>query len=91
MEVGRVTADKRTSAAEAAACVRDGDTVAVAGSGGGLLEPDLLLWTLGQRFEETGHPCDLTLVHSFGIGDRAQRGLTPLARPGLLRRVVAGH
>lgn len=83
--------DKRASAEEAVARVRDGDTLAVVGSGGGLLEPDLLLRALGRRFEETGHPRDLTLVHAFGIGDRAQRGLTPLARPGLLRRVVAGH
>jgi len=82
---------KLCSVSDAVASIRDGDTVAVVGSGGGLLEPDLLIEELGSRFDKTGHPRDLTLVHAFGLGDRASRGLSPLARPGLLRRVIGGH
>lgn len=82
---------KVCSAREAVDLVVDGSTVAVSGSGGGLLEPDLLIEALGERFEETGHPRNLTLVHSYGIGDRMKRGLTPLARPGLLERAIGGH
>lgn len=87
-------ADRRSkvcSARQAIDLIADGATVAVTGSGGGLLEPDLLIETLGQRYRETGHPKDLTLVHSFGLGDRKDRGLTPIALPGLLRRVIGGH
>jgi acyl CoA:acetate/3-ketoacid CoA transferase len=80
-----------TTAAEAVARIADGATVAVAGSGGGLLEADEILAALGQRFLETGHPRDLTLVHALGIGDGKQTGLLRLAHEGLLKRVVGGH
>src|SRR6218665_3354022 len=67
---------------EAAAAVEeifDGATIALAGSGGGLLEPDAVLAQLEQRFLKTGHPRDLTVVHALGIGD------------GMGRRVIGGH
>ena len=80
-----------TSAAEAVARIADGATVAVAGSGGGLLEPDAVLAALQQRFLDTGHPRNLTLVHALGIGDGKQTGLLRLAHEGLLKRVIGGH
>ena len=80
-----------TTAAEAVAQIADGATVAVAGSGGGLLEADEILAALEKRFLETGHPRDLTLVHALGIGDGKQTGLLRLAHEGLLKRVVGGH
>jgi acyl CoA:acetate/3-ketoacid CoA transferase len=79
------------SAAEAVAAIPDSGTLVVEGSGGGLLEPDLLLRALRDRFLTTGHPRDLTLVHCTGIGDRAEGGLGHLAHDGLIRRVVAGN
>ncbi len=88
---GVAARDKVRSAREAIELIADGATVAIAGSGGGLLEPDLLIESLRQRFDETGHPKDLTVVHSYGIGDRAERGLTPLAHPGLVRKAIGGH
>ena len=79
------------TAAEAVARIPDGATVAVAGSGGGLLEPDEVLKALQARFIETGHPRDLTLVHALGIGDGKETGLLRLAQKGLLKRVIGGH
>jgi acyl CoA:acetate/3-ketoacid CoA transferase len=79
------------SAAEAVADIPDHAALVVEGSGGGLLEPDLLLRGLRERYLDTGHPRDLTLVHCTGIGDRAEGGLGMLALDGLIRRVVAGN
>ncbi|HEY5333273.1 MAG TPA: CoA-transferase [Solirubrobacterales bacterium] len=76
---------------EALATIEDGQTVGILGAGGGLLEPDLLIRALGERFDSTGSPTNLTLVHSTGLGDRRERGMTPLARAGMIDRVVAGH
>ncbi|HZM77236.1 MAG TPA: CoA-transferase, partial [Candidatus Limnocylindrales bacterium] len=75
----------------AVAVIPDGATVAIHGAGGGICEPDQLVSALGRRFEQTGHPRDLTLVYSLGLGDRTDRGLHVLARTGLIRRVIAGH
>ncbi len=76
---------------DAAALLRDGDTLAIDGSGGGLVEPDSLIAALSRRFKQTGHPRDLTVIHSTGIGDRASRGVSLLALEGLCRRVIGGH
>jgi propionate CoA-transferase len=79
------------SAAEAAAIISDGATVAIAGSGGGILEPDALFRAVRERFEAEGSPRDLTLVHALGIGHPSGRGLELWADPGLVRRVIGGH
>ena len=75
----------------AAAMVRDGAVVALAGSGGGLLEPDEILAAIERRFLATGHPRDLTVVHALGIGDGAERGMNRFAHEHMVRRVVGGH
>jgi len=79
------------TAEQAIDMIADGDTLAIGGSGGGLLEPDLLLRTLGKRFQSTGGPGNLQLVHTTGIGDREGGGMDLLAQPGLARRIVAGN
>jgi len=79
------------SADEAAAWVSDGDTVGILGAGGGLNEPTSLIEALAQRYRGTGSPRDLTFVHSTGLGDRGERGMSPLAQPGLCKRVIGGH
>jgi acyl CoA:acetate/3-ketoacid CoA transferase len=78
-------------AAEAVALVEDGQTVAVGGSGHLLQVPDGVLAALGERFERTGQPTDLTVVHTMGIGDNAVRGMGRLAHRGLVRRFVGSH
>ena len=79
------------SAREAVDLIADNSTVAITGSGGGILEPDAILAAIEQRFLETGHPQGLTVVHALGIGDAKTRGLTHLAHRGLVRCVIGGH
>ena len=79
------------SAAEAVASIPVGASVAIGGSGSGHAIPDALLAALGERFRQTGRPRGLTLVHPFGVGDQARRGLQHVAHAGLFRRVVGGH
>ena len=82
---------KQCSADAAAALIRDGDTVAVAGNGAGMCAAEAILAAVERRFLETGHPRDLTLVHSVGLGDRDRRGINRLAHEGLVRKVIAAH
>lgn len=79
------------TATDAVGLIEDGATIAIGGSGGGLLEPDQLIQELGRRYSETGSPGKLQLVHTTGIGDRAGGGMDHLAQPGLARRIIAGN
>jgi propionate CoA-transferase len=83
--------DKFTSAAAAVALIRDGDTVALIGGGGGLVEASCLFAAVERRFLETGHPRDLFVVHALGIGDRKTKGMNCFAHEGMVRRVIGGH
>lgn len=80
-----------TTAREAVARIPDGATVAVTGSGGGLVEPDAILTAIEASFLETGHPRHLTVVHALGIGDGKGSGLGRFAHEGLVTRVIGGH
>jgi len=79
------------SAAEAVSLIPDGATVAIAGAGGGVLEPDALILALSERFRRESHPRDLVVVHSMGPGDKASRGMSLLANPRLIRKLIGGH
>jgi propionate CoA-transferase len=78
-------------ARSAAELVHDGDTVAISGNGAGMISAEAILAALEQRFLDTGHPCDLTLVHSLGLGDRDTLGTNRFAHEGMLRKVIAAH
>ena len=82
--------DKVVSPAQAAAIIRDGDTVACSGFVG-TGTPEELICALERRFVETGSPRDLTLVFAAAPGDGKERGLNRIAREGLVKRVVGGH
>jgi propionate CoA-transferase len=86
-----MTIDKFTTADEAAALIRDGDTVALIGGGGGLVEATCLHAAIEKRFLATQHPRELTVVHSLGIGDRKERGLNRFAHERMVKRVIGGH
>lgn len=79
------------SAEAAAELIRDGDVVAVSGNGAGMGSAESVFAALERRFLATGHPRDLTLVHSLGIGDRGELGVNRFAHEGLVRRVIAAH
>lgn len=82
---------KRLDAAAAAKLVRDGDTVMVDGSGGGVNEPGVILAALEARFLAEGHPRDLTLIHVSGMGDAHGGGIDRFSHEGMVRRVIGGH
>lgn len=76
------------SAEDAIALIPDGASIAVGGTGP-VLEPDLLLDTLEQRFLASGAPRDLTLVSPMLPGARAGvGGLNAFAHEGMLKRVI---
>lgn len=79
------------SAREAVDFIEDNDVVAVCGAGGGIVDPYALIDALAKRYQETQSPKNLTLWHSTGLGDRANRGMSPLAQDGLVKRVIGGH
>lgn len=79
------------NARDAAELVRDGDTVAISGNGTGMVSAEAIFAAVEQRFLETGHPCDLTLVHSLGLGDRGALGTNRFAHEGMLHKVIAAH
>lgn len=79
------------SADAAAAMVRNGDVVAVSGNGAGMISAEAILAALERRFLTTGEPHDLTLVHSLGLGDRAELGTNRLAHEGMIRKIIASH
>lgn len=81
----------RLSAAEAASLISSGASVAFCGAGGGILEATKVIEAIASRFRETEEPRNLTLIHSTGLGDRADRGMSPLAQNGLVRRIIGGH
>ena len=76
--------------AEAARLIGDSDVITVSSSSG-LGCPDAVLQEIGQRYAETGGPANLTTLHPIAAGDMyGIKGIDHLARPGQLRRVLAG-
>ena len=82
--------NKIVSADEAAAVIRDGDTVSSSGFVG-IGTPDELILALSGAISKPGNP--LTHPGLCGGSGRRQgaRAHNRLAHPGLLKRVVGGH
>lgn len=76
---------------EAVRLVGDEASIAVTGNGGGIMEPNFLFEALEKRFLEEGHPRNVTLTHSAGIGDKDRGGISRFAHEGMIKRVVGGH
>lgn len=83
--------ETQLSARRAADLIPDDAVVAITGSGGGLIEADYIFAAIEERFLETGHPQNLTLIHALGVGDRDRRGTNRFAYDGLVKRVIGGH
>src|SRR5579863_8204411 len=75
----------------AAELINDGDTIAISGNGAGMVSAEAIFEAVEARFLESGHPRDLTLVHSLGLGDRAALGTNRFAHESMLRKVIAAH
>jgi propionate CoA-transferase len=78
------------TAAEAAALIPNGATIAATGSGLACW-PEELAQGIAARFRESGQPNGLTVLHSSAIGDWAERGTTTIALEGLVKRLIASH
>lgn len=77
------------TAKEAAAMVKDGQTICpVAMTLVSACES--ILKELEKNFLETGHPANLTLLHSCGQSDRKD-GIQHLAHEGMVKRIIGSH
>lgn len=82
---------KVISAAEAAALIGDGMTVAVDGFIGFSLAEDILC-EMEERFLREGHPRDLRLVNVAGLGgDGVRRGINHFAHRGMVSRLFCSN
>lgn len=77
------------TAQEAAELIGDKSTVATIGMTL-VSASESILKAAEARFLETGHPRDLTLVHSCGQSDR-DRGIQHFAHEGMLAKIIGGH
>ena len=83
-------ASKVITAAEAAALIPD-DAVVTVSSASALGCPDATLAAIGARFDATGHPNNLTMLHPIAAGDMyGVKGIDHIAKPGLIARILAG-
>jgi len=78
------------TARDAAELIPDGAIVAV-NSSSGLCCPDAVLAGIGERFDETAAPSNLTTVHPIAAGDFfGTKGVDHIAKKGCLSRVIGG-
>lgn len=69
--------------------IPDGSTIALVGFGG-MSQCDKILRAIGERFEQTGQPKNLTIFHTAGQSD-GSNGIEYIAKEGLVSRVIGGH
>lgn len=82
--------NKRMGLNEALDLIPDGAGVAV--SGFMLMAvPRELYVGIGKRFQETGHPCNLTVMHAAGNGNNKDQGIYDMSYEGLIIRYITGH
>lgn len=83
--------EKFFSPSEIANLIKDESTIWISGCGGGINDPDILLSEIEKRFINTRKPCNLTLYHSAGIGNKMGGGVDRFAHVGLVKKVVGSH
>lgn len=82
---------KVISLQQAVDMIPDGATVGVGGFIG-CGHPQEFSVGIEESFLNTGHPKDLTIMFSAGIGDGSEHlGLNKLGHEGLLKRIIGGH
>jgi len=75
---------------EAVKLVQDGAVIGIVGFVGND-HPETISSALEESFLATGHPCDLTVQFSAGIGDGKDRGSNHFGNAGMVKRVIGGH
>lgn len=82
---------KVISLEQAVSMIPDGATVGIGGFiGSG--HPQEFSVGIEESFLKCGHPRDLTIMFSAGIGDGTDKlGLNKLGHEGLLKRIIGGH
>jgi propionate CoA-transferase len=84
------SASKVCDLASAVSIIADHQSVACAGVLG-WITPDAVLGELGNRFDRTGSPRELSFFFPCATGDAMGiAGMDHVARPGLMRRIVSG-
>ncbi|BCJ85625.1 acyl CoA:acetate/3-ketoacid CoA transferase [Effusibacillus dendaii] len=92
MQKGSTAArSKVMTAEEAVANIQDGSTIVI----GGLISilcPEKVISALGNRFDTSGSPKNLTVVTPVRVGwDKGKTtGLDHFAKPGMLKRLISG-
>jgi len=81
---------KVITAAQAAALIKDGDTVIWTTAGLAGFAEEVAI-AIENQFKETGSPRNLTLAHDCGCGDLKTRGMSHFAYEGLVKRLISGH
>ncbi|NOI14207.1 acyl CoA:acetate/3-ketoacid CoA transferase [Vibrio hepatarius] len=75
---------------QAAQWIQDGQSVLLGGFIGSVV-PEAIERAIGERFEHSGSPKDLTLLFAAGQGDGKSRAINHLAQQGLVKRAIGGH
>lgn len=80
---------KVISAAQAAALIQDGDTVAASGFGLSCWAEEMGI-AIEERFMQSGAPRNLTVIHASAVGNRREKGMSHLGHEGLIKRWIGG-
>lgn len=78
------------TAEEAVKYIPDESTLCVLGAGGGILEATKLIEALAERYKTTQTPKNIGIISPTGLGDRAERGISPIAQEGLVKWALCG-
>lgn len=70
--------------------IQDGVTIGASTQGMAGWAEEIAI-AIEERFLATGHPQNITLVHSCTCGDYKKRGTTRLGHEGLTKRLICGH
>lgn len=75
---------------EAVRLVKDGAVLGMSGFVGND-HPETITSALEEAFLAQGHPRDLTIMFSAGIGDSKTRGSNHFGNVGMVKRIIGGH
>jgi propionate CoA-transferase len=81
---------KVITAQQAAKLIEDGVTIGASTQGLSGWAEEIAI-AIEERFKQTAHPRNITLIHSCTCGDYKKRGTTHLGHEGLVKRLICGH